>query len=737
MSGSTFGARIHTLTNVTDVDAGLFDGVFWLSESPVSNADPWKPGFIPENSLGDTDESIDLRPGGNIAHAGGFKVSIANANPKISKVLDDAGIALTGKRVEIVEIDAGSLLEYVRAVGVCIEISWHETELILSCEDPGNSMDACISPALSAEDYPGLLDSVKGRIAPVCFGRIDKAKAIAITNTEVALSNDDIVAPGSYDPVATVFPISSPDSATPTLTYKIDIGLLKDAVGVVAAAVAAFKPSTVIGKMLKSVKGKSSGEYRKIVNAQFDGYDLTVTVDALFPESLRGELAAINIDPGTQTWVSIVDADKTFLFDTAACAGVEDANGALSTTDHALFAFSDNARSDADTNMIISEERKFRPIPNFMSADIDAKHSSIAIMPSRVDANIDTVKFVVINPPKAVRVIGDDAAPPSQFGNVTLQPWAENESDKDPGRFKRLASGLYARSHLQTGQYEPVPSDYTLDIATNPPANALDKNYATCARSILTSLGNKAQNSQLALGYTFEPPDVEDGLEFDKCYLLIRARATDNFAGSMLTTRCAYRSWNGYATYILPKTVGDKHFQSGQSESKSMLDDYDGGHKGNQYFYTKSDTTLAHLSLITGYQNFELPGITNVEQFRNISDVCYWNKFYISWYDAARYIQSELYEVAFAFMTSGSIKDAVFAGFQGRTFEGSLISDPVTLLRYLDHYKNTSYIMNRRIPYGLVKSPDAQVNNSAAEGGYNYSRLAQPKAQTIAFETGI
>jgi hypothetical protein len=158
-------------------------------------------GLIAQKGIGGLSQSADLRRGGDMAAYEGMQVSLVNAE-QLFLQLKAGGVNLQGCRIELHEFtgtaaNSASAADTVLFTGICDDLSWTSTGLTLKCKssrlrrnaplytviDNGDYADVQqalqdLQNNVAKGNYPFALDDDNGKIVPITFGSLPKAKMV-------------------------------------------------------------------------------------------------------------------------------------------------------------------------------------------------------------------------------------------------------------------------------------------------------------------------------------------------------------------------------------------------------------------------------------------------------------------------------------------------------------------------------------------------------------------------------
>lgn len=248
-----------------DEDKGLYDtgtqlDFKWVYKGAHTN---YKEGILLENWSSGFSKNVDIRRQGKYASIGGGKVNVDNTTGLYIWIKQN-GINLTGKRIQLIEIDLTNPLSPVETplyTGVVGQSLTHDAKtLSIPFEDISRYRNAKITDAIPGKD---------NQYYPAVFGEVDKTKFVNKTDTvEEYLFNNNVV----------IFQYNAGSNTTTlALTSSINLTTLE---------INDLNSSCLLGNIyVKCEAGSGEGVIRRVATVQDIGSSQIV---ANLSESLQG-----------------------------------------------------------------------------------------------------------------------------------------------------------------------------------------------------------------------------------------------------------------------------------------------------------------------------------------------------------------------------------------------------------------------------------------------------------------
>jgi hypothetical protein len=698
---------------------------------------------------------------GNKSTVQSAKVSIINTD-KLNETLEGNNIKLFGRAAEIWEFRVNqsddSIVPYIVKRGVCSDPVWNDTGYYLPINDPDFKRNAPLGTLID-ENYPNSTTEVRGDCVPVTFGELRPnengsdgtyAKFIRTAAKETSYINitdrvlnvsENITLEMEGDNVEglKIFPVVGNDGNIPPLTYKIKILIIgnnqwgwykNDELQTTGK----LNLSWFADKYIHVIEGTGQGKYRAIASAQVDlDVDQTLielTVKDYFEETLVGNSTATAID---QSWVELVEIEREYSSDTWPCYAFLDLGGTEISTGLNLFSYTDEKNvevsGDAEIAKIKDGIIEFVRLPQYAYKDTGSGNKNII--------DID-VKLFRNNPDEMDSFLVLPAKSLSDINTNTLTQLGESD-------YTYVQEGLY-KKHTSGGGYVWKISSITKTDKTN----ALDKDYSTYYEYKLLVW------SQYFCWYTafdIEPPTFPINFKYDNLYLGLKYYAKNVIANSdglpafsrEPRFKAYWRRFIGSPVEIIDAEDLDFSGLSLTHEYNiiSLPDEYYSSNPNlkNKYFYFEDDGSSS--SIVSGFSAFEIDGATNKELYESIYRISIGMRFCTDYgvgpqmYGATE-STIRLYEVAFMFRKSVSIKEAIYTPFKGRIYNSTwgarktaanLIENPIDVLEHVLRCQNWSETGDSEPAAGWGKGycASALIDTSTNLGGFDHPRLAALK----------
>ena len=794
ISGNNLTMRTNLKNTYTTVDNGAVAATQfrWIENTITGTTLTWATGILGPNGLPPTTTKINSQRGGDVALVSDIDIAIDNTS-QFFNTIDTAGISLGGLRADVVEftrsVSGGTTTEVIRYRGIVLQSGWNVGHYGITLESAYHNRTANISTKLSDTDSDTLSEIGKESI-PVIFGKFEGtryAKAIQTVDKEDVfvettwnemrgvdyswLPDDTILYPDwtvKHNGINS-FPVVGNDGNDPTLTYDIQIGntayYWTDGDGVPLAGSLSLTTEWA-GKYIKVVAGNAAtDEYRQIVTAVIsnvassDNMVVRVTVTSYFSETLVGNSSAT---AEGNTWVTILDIEKQYDFDSWPLKSFVDSDGTVITQGAELYQYDQERLVSVSGNseVVNTTDSKFEyvRIPPY-SLDIDGTSSNrTLIINAHLFNSPDRIDGFLILPMHTIYPLTWSLA--TKYSSV-LSIGAERypgvllNSDYAPGATYSDLFGLPHENALPYGDAVLVHNEAMVwdasswsTIATA----ASDKNHTTSAYfafTVTTDADTPKATYAFFWGLGASLPTIPSTWTFKKCYLGIYYRGTVStisgtydpngycasgvhilarrFMGTPLTIysdKTTHHASASAAVSIDLRSLPDFYYTSGKSDN-----DVD--------FYPIEETMLEPADddiefTLNGYPTFEIPNITTAEQYKALHEIALFIE-HIGYYvelgtGSDWHTRNWLTELAVIFEKEISIAGILYTTMHGRIFNDTWKSRKTaadlmeTLPDIMEHtcrLQNWSETGDVSVEYGKEYTEDALVNVAAREFAYD------------------
>lgn len=639
-------------------EIGLYTNQLRFSERKLSGVtETYASGYI--NSIGTINQSANFENGGNSATGSGISISLCNINQLKYELLDvDPNLTLKNCKIYIHEFvgtddDSDSVSKDVIFVGLIDSADYNDEDLLIKANTMKISRKANMMHILSVDD--------KNFEVPVVFGSSNPQeeiffKALRLNNLEDKKTVEEIAlhykptaqAYGNYFPpeMDQFFVSGEIDEGTgkPSKTFKIKLGYLDTTVLPDA--------SYFIDKWVHVIIGKGSGEHAKIKQCTLIQTGFVAEIQVVLYDYLKTQWVGNSTGTATeQTWVNIVEIDKTYILDNFPSQGFYNSLGQQITTQAELY--------------IKDEFDKGKRIPDFgYDVDIsDTKNCSLVINPKLFGSDIDEMTSYSFIPCRRYKYLDY-----LEYQNV--KDWTTIDHGLLHGMNRTVKDGFFFDTSISNISIDLVDST---DISEQLFA---DKNLATyhSMRFDISYSNTPTVSSFWRIGkfLTLELPRLQKDFDFSNVYLGI---ATDewhmytsggqyggSYENQQITTKY-YAAKRKILGPVESLTSFSMESLDGRTCSIDNLPDfYIPRNTENVNFYTES-TTPEYLR--TKYNLIDLK-ITSREEYGNIYEILF-GHIYLGGTSNVTYIHNDTVKTRFnikelflIFETSASVKEEIY-----------------------------------------------------------------------------
>jgi hypothetical protein len=671
----------------------------WIQASTANTTDTWAVGMLAEKGIGKDTRSGDFRRGGGPAKIHDCEITITNVveiatvPTQVWQLLNAAEIYFAGLKIEIIKIDlsiahAGTRAnETIRNTGICESPKgWNETRFAIPFVNAyykrRSNLSTVIDP--NTDEYAYAEDLQKGNIVPVTFGTFRaiayetwkdsdnsdvmeivgdrKAKFVRSAKEERAWKTSDKL--GGYEPTAAhgAYPFG-------TDTFPIT-HLGEDSLHYkfrFSSPTSGVTQDGTIANILAWIRGTWGTTnrflYIKVVSGSGAGQYRKIDVDSANSLKLETGANPTEIIFAVESWFENALSDITGGGATQSWVQLIDVQHVFKCDVWPCGGF-------------INRNGVLRTV------DLDL-YAYTEQQTSGADG-----ESVIIKPKDFI------AIPPYAYIATATN---NNSFTVEPKFFSGSLDNLFGIILLP-----PRSIDFGSGTEW---MNLVDKDFS----SYINITGAAGGNSRIICRL----PALPLNLKFSKMYALIRSDYNT-------------QEWSYYLTIQTWKTlVSGSAFDPG-TRMRSIL--FDGipdfyysanipSTKNKNFFVSAPGTELW-----SGYMNFEVPGITSLEDYLNYSNI----DFYFESY-AGKVQNYFVYEIVFGFLSSMNIGDAIYAphigrvvndagGWGGKFLTTDTIHDPLMVAEHVMRLMNWSERGEEK-NWGKEYAANALVNQATTEGG--------------------
>lgn len=720
-------------------------------------------GLIKEYGIGKFTRSIGLQKGGNVASPGSGFVEIDNTSQYHQSLLDK-GIYINGQVVQIIEFSGTT--ETSRWIGECEKPTWNASTYRINFKGGlYASKRSNILTYINKTNYPYSSEKERGQVVPASWGILDKAKFVRVDNYNHELTVEEITSDWVSHPGTTVFPIVYPVESTDiTLTYRF-------------AVTQSYSSSSIInltdltGKFVKVVDGKGKDQIRKIAASSiYNNKYIEITIEDYFDETLQGnETANANADTDdNQTWIKILQIERSYMCDTKKCYSYLDRNKNSVTVGIDIYTYEDKQQviEDVDGNLtqnIKREDTDFYLLPQYAyNSALDGYKNKLDIDPklSKGDTN---------------RIVSYYILPITEYPPITKV---------NLNGFEFFYTGKTAADFSNTkgyGYYVYASGSPYLNASTRRTGSKslmYDKDITTSRRYFFEAYNDDpnidiGDYTRLAWLQILRLPEIPDGVDYDNAYLglyidahsdetpenpsLIQYNGSDIY-GAAFQNSATYIYWDRFLG-DKKELIHEEHYTESPDGNgrykylRSLPDFYFSGFDtNNQFFYPSRNERVSHsvsgYFLVSGYKKFPLTGISEKGIYDSVNNIYILSLLtftptpitidgYGRWHVC---ISHRMYEAAVILEKTSSIRDAIYANHEGRVFLESyggrripdtLITNPIDIYETMCRLQNWHY--NSKSPsdgWGKSTAGNALIKTSGT-GSFDDTELAYHKSLSI------
>ena len=712
-------ANAYTTANNAKVDG---NSVFRWVQNAVTDLTGWVGGMIVMNGIGNWTREIELRFGGNVAFPGVCSVTVKNTD-SFYNTIRDKDVLFEKALFQIYEINDTTPTR--RWTGFCEKPRWGSKSYDISAIGMQAMTDADMAKKINLADYANADKKFLGKNLPVTLGRMTNTYDVDGNVTSIGLAQCFRVAKenktlygtqitdgtsASFDPnEISIFPIVAPSvSSALTLEYTIKVGTSKNNTPSVYP--------TLTDYYIKVVSGTGEGEYRKISVASFDedNFELDITIDKYFPETLQGNATATATD---QSWVSLVKISSYHVVDHWPCkAFLTELGAEISTSYLELFQLSDRPEVEipadgGDGERLVVEtggdDEYYRISENSFSI-LDSDYNSFELLPEYLSKDPETVVSIIFKP----------CVSPSWFSRTQYLDVTGYDIGGIGENAFRIQPGLYGMENRGVG---PVFPNGNMQIAYDGlPENVTNRSVSNHAAATFSwgdayDAGNPTSKAYLI----FEAglPKISKKLKFDKIYIGINADLIQDTSTPFAEKfNFGFDRWigNGVQVHNSSKTTST-------ARAITFPDSYwvPAAELADRYFFVSQDDE----SYLSGYSSIELTGITTYEKYQELDFVTLIGYANVNNTVATKpSFTWKIYNVAFMFVQNAKLSETLYTAMSGRIFNDTwgarktaagLMSNPIDMLEHCCRLQNWAHnSINPTDGWGKNYAANAQIKTT-------------------------
>ena len=394
-------------------------------------APTWKDGIL--MSVDPITQSLSCKSGGGQAQWSGTTVTI-NGLKGLITLFEKNGILLQGRTCEIYEfcgdIEANVGNNWSQTLiftGICGNITWDERTITINVK-ANERGTRCLTDVINNGSYSSMSELItdindpakrgiysyadskmNGKLVPMTFGKLDKAKMVQTENVCIPLSingekiTDTVYVTNFYAANGTVeyrfkqtikpvygslntFPVVGDDEKNTNncVLYKIKISDVNcnwySATSALTTGI--HELNGLSGKYLTVISGQGAGQSRRICHAYFcltnntqytttggtkitlsanssvliveiekSNYFVTSSSDDTTPKKLISQSTSTKTETDNASWVQIQDVHKAYTVDVWPCASFLNSSSSVITTDSpVLSVYCDEKKNATDNN---------------------------------------------------------------------------------------------------------------------------------------------------------------------------------------------------------------------------------------------------------------------------------------------------------------------------------------------------------------------------------------------------
>lgn len=718
------------------------------AESLIPGMSNWADGIISDAGMPAITESGNITKGGGIAVIESMRVSVNNAS-KMWKILQDAGIQINNRRIEIVEYeyDGEAISASTIYRGVASVTEWGFVKYGISIEPAHHNRNANMATTINATDYPHATKEILGEAVPITIGEFNGdryAKLNRVADAETAYTNLDILSMVLHEPGSVTvspegidyFPVISAEysdgtDAPPTV---YNVRLYDTASADNWAPVAIVEPENLYVKVIEHKgDGDIEGEYRKVTRLLSTGVDAEASIRIELDLPMQNSMNPVTSN-SVGTWIQFVSVEKQYQADVWPCTRFARSTGQpVSDRNLELYAYSDRKKADLDTGEIIESPPQYIQIPPyFLEISGSAEQNRLSLATSQFNDDKGKVKAHLILPFQSVELF--DGENLDQYG---LGEFAKVQDGYYRKRFDGDAHGEFSTSgeiiNLTDRSETTTFSMITSDVVSMPP----DGGIASYKETFVLKLTLPEYPA------SFDPSKIMLGIRAD-------INPGDGVAPLNAFVRVLSRKWYRQNNNNNMSFDGFQHLRPDLTGMKisSLPDWYFSGYPATEYkddFYFETPEINNYFFEMTGASRFETLD-ADQQSYANTNELLL---FVSGEYpgpddDVVGWVL-RIVELALIFEKSLDIKSEIYTPFAGRRYDddwggrrdpSNVIRDPRDYYEHLCRIQNWSETGDDVTIPGRAYSPEALINLAWLEVVVSSVTGSFQNGETVAFSSG-
>ena len=741
---NTPSSSIPTDTNVGWYNTSSTTGELRLIQTSITTASPYTVGLLA--SIGKLGNAAVFRNGGNTAQIPTTDISITSVDltslQSFWANLSLKGVSLMGCKVVIIEFDASTspATETIIYTGTVSEApTFDQVNYKFTIENTYYKRKVNLGTVIDNDpvngNYKNADSDLVGKTVPITIGIINEAKAQQTANIVVNFKFDSYYTLVPNNQI--YFPVYDFPSA---LSVTIALGTKLTAVLKTLGTILSTMPY-----YMHVTEGAGKGQYRKITGVtgvpSVGVPVLTFTISDYFETQIISYLSAIPA-PTNMSYVEIVYIPEEFTLDVWPVRKfVDSATWAEQTTPEPTVYDNQSVSKgtitiitlgqETDVTIPVSEQTpQFIPIPSY-AYKAGIGYRTIVVDPLHTvdnpeDLNSHTVlQLKSANLTQGIRSIKSDYTISHDYDEVSEvsgRYW-QNGTVASPSFQKSGILMTPIWSATVAAMCDKDPTTYTGDTA------------------IMNFDGVKIYtNLQYITGVEISLlPNLPEGFTFDKMFVGFKIKSSVTPSNTLhaptLYTADLQVRWNkfmGTAIECTNSQYTNKYYDYNETSTMANIpDDYWGTSTNNFDFYYTPASGATIYPYISGYQNFEVSGISSVADYALINKIGIILNRTITPHSAfvgTLTYETDFYEVCLIFQKKISVKDNIYVPVSGRivnsTWSGrkqsaNPITTPLEAIEHILRLQNWSE-EGATVNFGQAYSPQALINTTSTEGGFEY-----------------
>lgn len=674
----------------------------------------WIGGMLAENPIDGIEEGGDTTQGGCPVQYEGLSVTVCNTE-KLLLLLNNIGVNLNNLPVEIYRhipnYGFGPPIEKtVIFTGICEEITWNETDLVIKCKNTRYKRNA---------SHATVLDN--GVVVPMTFGILKPENPEIIECIAKMLRENDIIDEDHYtnaffngtNPDITAFPVVNLQNENvlcpgTTATYfgapcKITFQINGNA--------GSF--SIADNTILEVVDGDGSGQFALVDSIATTGTpnQLLCTLKTLMKTSLsKGE----SPNEDKRSWIRFILVDRNYILDIWPCKGFIDKSGNALSNNAELYSLSDKEK----LIRISDRSYEFLGVPDKNKLNIRIENCS---------EDINKILSYTILPITNLQLIT----------SPNLNDWG------GLGAFYyKIDDGVYIdRASVPSGFQHQSALLANVHYATDKtmyPASFIPRFKDESATGI---------NISIICAFKFEMPDLPPDIDISLVHLGIFMYVKTNGGGADYYPKFHVERfrWPGLAFQKSTDRVPLSMDALGLNRSDGFIlinlpDNYFNPYNDSKNYPFIKEMPDINVYYRTGVDTFKIPSITK-ENYKQLKTIGIFTQIIILkdvWYNWEHYIRELAVVLNQGTIDIGKELHTPFAGrvfnstWGGRKTATNMITNPIEITEHIKRLGNWGETGEKK-NWGKEYATTAKIKTSG-EGSFDDASLADIKTFSPAFQ---